>query len=123
MIATLTLLLLCQLAGEAAARVAGLPVPGPVLGLVLLAAIFAWRGGVPDTVAGTATGLLQHLLLLYVPAGVGVMAHVARVEAEALALVVAILASTAATLAVTAAVFRLVSRWSGADDEPTAGPA
>jgi holin-like protein len=36
MIASLSLILLCQLAGEVAVRGLGLPMPEPVIGLVLL---------------------------------------------------------------------------------------
>ena len=36
MIASLSLILLCQLIGEVAVRALGVPVPGPVVGLVLL---------------------------------------------------------------------------------------
>ena len=35
MIVSLTLILLAQLLGEVAARAAGLPVPGPVIGMAL----------------------------------------------------------------------------------------
>src|SRR5271156_1261318 len=38
MIRALTLLLVCQLAGEFCSHALGLPVPGPVIGLALLAA-------------------------------------------------------------------------------------
>ena len=37
-----TLLLLCQSAGEALARLAHWPLPGPVLGLVLLVGLLQW---------------------------------------------------------------------------------
>jgi putative effector of murein hydrolase LrgA (UPF0299 family) len=36
MLEAIYLIFLCQLAGEAAARIPGLPVPGPVIGMVLL---------------------------------------------------------------------------------------
>ena len=38
----LALLLLCQSAGEAVARAAHLPLPGPVIGLLLLFALLQW---------------------------------------------------------------------------------
>jgi len=39
MLTALTVLLCCQLAGEVAARFFGVPVPGPVLGMMLLFAL------------------------------------------------------------------------------------
>jgi len=113
-IAALTLLLLCQLAGELLARLLGLPVPGPVLGLVLLFIICAVRGAMPDALRETAQTILRHLSLLFVPAGVGVMVHAARIESEWIAILVALLVSAVLTIAVTALVFRWVARWSGA---------
>jgi putative effector of murein hydrolase LrgA (UPF0299 family) len=116
-IGALTLLLLCQLAGELLARLSALPVPGPVLGLVLLFALGLVRGAVPEALRETAQTILRHLSLLFVPAGVGVMVHAARIESEWLAIVVALLASAVLTIAVTALVFHWVARWSGTGDE------
>ena len=70
-----TILLACQLAGEVIARLLGLPVPGPVLGMVILFVALVIRGHVPDDVGVVTGGLLQNLSLLFVPAGVGVMLH------------------------------------------------
>ncbi|MFS2010868.1 CidA/LrgA family protein [Azospirillum sp. CT11-132] len=111
MLGTLTLLLLCQLAGELAARLLHLPIPGPVLGMLLLFAGLLLRGGVPAAIQDTAGGLLRHLSLLFVPAGVGVMVHVTRLETEALPIIVALFGSTLFGIAVTAKVMAfLLSR-------------
>ena len=67
----------------------------------------------PDRLRQTAETLLQHLSLLFVPAGVGVMLHAARIQAEWPAIVAALVVSTLLTIAVSALVFRLVSRWTG----------
>lgn len=101
MLAALTLLLLFQLAGEVIVQFFALPVPGPVVGMALLFVTLVIRGGVPDDLRNTANNLLQHLSLLFVPAGAGVMVHFARLGDEWIAIVVALVASTAITLAVT----------------------
>ena len=101
MLAALTLLLLFQLAGEVIVQFFALPVPGPVVGMALLFVTLVIRGGVPDDLRNTANNLLQHLSLLFVPAGAGVMVHLARLGDEWLAIVVALIASTSITLAVT----------------------
>lgn len=110
MIHALLALLACQLAGEALARVTGVPVPGPVIGLVLLLAVLMVTRRVPETLESVAGGLLSHLSLLFVPAGVGVMVHAQRIRADWLPLVVALVGSTVLTIAVTALVFRAVDR-------------
>ena len=113
----LAVLLVCQLAGEALARLAGLPVPGPVLGLVILFVGLSIRGRIHDDLVRVTNGLLAHLSLLFVPAGVGVMLHLARIEAEWPAILVALVASTWLALAAGAATMRLVSRLIGLADD------
>lgn len=110
MITAFAILLCCQLAGEVAARLFRLPIPGPVLGMVLLFAVLLWRSRVLEPLREPAYGLLRYLSLLFVPAGVGLIRHGQRLRAEALAIGVALLLSTALTVAVTALVFQLVAR-------------
>ena len=107
MLSAITQLLLFQLAGELIARGLELPVPGPVLGMVLLFAMLVLRGGVDGELQHTAQSLLQHLSLLFVPAGAGIMLHLHRVADEWLPLTLSLLVSTFVTLAVTALVMRL----------------
>lgn len=101
----LTLLLLCQSAGEALARLFGLPLPGPVLGLLLMAALLQWAP-VRGPVEAAATPLLQHLSLLFVPVGVGVVAHLGLITQYGARMALALLLSTWIGLAVTALVLR-----------------
>jgi len=107
MLAGLTWLLVYQCIGEVLVRWTGLPVPGPVVGMVLLFATLAVRGGASEPLKSTASGLLSHLSLLFVPAGVGVMMHFRRVANEWLPIALALVVSTVLALAVTA----LVMRW------------
>jgi holin-like protein len=106
----LTVLLVCQLAGEVLARALALPLPGPVVGTSSSALRARHRMGVPGDLHDTAQGLLSHLSLLFVPAGVGIVLHVARIRSEWLAFVSALVLSSLVTLVVTALVFRLVAR-------------
>jgi holin-like protein len=107
------LLLLCQLAGESLVRAADLPVPGPVLGAVLMLGFLSLRRSVPDSLGRTSHDLLANFSLLFVPAGTGIIVHAARMEAEAVALIAALIGSTALTIAVTALVFVGVDRLMG----------
>lgn len=111
MLPALTVLLLAQLLGEAVVRSLGLPVPGPVLGLVcVLLALWA-RPAWVAALKPTAQTLLAHLSLLFVPAGVGVMLHLRRLGDEALAIGVALVVSTLVGLAVTALTMSWLMRW------------
>jgi len=110
MLGAITVLLVYQLVGEVSVQLTGLPVPGPVVGMLLLFITLIARKGVPETLRGTAQQLLSHLSLLFVPAGVGVMLHFGRLGQEWLALAVALVASTVLTIVVTALVMRLLQR-------------
>ena len=118
MLGALVLLLGCQLAGEAAARGSGLPVPGPVFGMALLFLFLAWRGRrhpeappVEDTaLGGVAVALLANLSLLFVPAGTGVVQQGHVLLQNGAGLIVALVVSTVLALAVTGWVFAAVAR-------------
>ncbi|GAB4354344.1 MAG: hypothetical protein Kow006_20050 [Gammaproteobacteria bacterium] len=98
----LALLLSCQLAGEVIALYLQLPVPGPVFGMVILFIGLLVKRGVPSGLARTAEGLLEHLSLLFVPAGVGVLLHVSLLADQWAALSVALVISTTLAIVVTA---------------------
>jgi putative effector of murein hydrolase LrgA (UPF0299 family) len=112
----LTLIFCCQLIGELIAAASGLPIPGPVLGMALLFAGLLIRGSIPEDLGGAADALLNHLSLLFIPAGVGVMLHIDLIGNELLPVSVALVASTVLTIAVTG----LLMAWLGGDS-PRAG--
>lgn len=113
MLASLAVLLLCQLAGEAMVRVAELPVPGPVVGMVLLFALMIFRAPLPGMLRDTADGILRHLSLLFVPAGVGLVNNLDRLGSDGLQLLIVVVVSTVIALAATALVFAGVARLMG----------
>ncbi|MBE9556158.1 MAG: CidA/LrgA family protein [Proteobacteria bacterium] len=125
MLGAITLLLACQLVGEVITMATGLPLPGPVVGMALLFIGLLIRrriphGGdqpeVPAELEQTATGLLSHLSLLFVPAGVGVMLYLPLIAEEWLPITVALVASTLLTIALTALVMSWLVRLSGNSD-------
>lgn len=119
MLNALTALLCLQLAGEVLVRAFHWPLPGPVVGMaLLLAALIAWPAGLP-WLKPAAQGLLQHLSLLFVPAGVGVMLHLQRLGEEALAIGVALVLSTWLGMAVAAMVMLALMRRAGVADDAT----
>lgn len=105
-----TILLLCQLAGEVITRLLALPVPGPVVGMVILFCGLLIRRETPTDLNVVTGGLLQHLSLLFVPAGVGVMLHARLLAAHWLALAVALIVSATLTIAVTGLAMTWVAR-------------
>ncbi|MCS6779219.1 MAG: CidA/LrgA family protein [Geminicoccaceae bacterium] len=101
MVHDLLILLACQLAGEFFVFFFDLPVPGPVLGFLLLFLICLLARRVPAGLETTAPVLLSHLSLLFVPAGVGVILHLSRIASEWPAILAALLLSTWLAVALT----------------------
>jgi holin-like protein len=119
MIASLSLILLCQLIGEVMVRGIGLPIPGPVVGLMLLLLMllardrFALLARGPlrgDGVENASHGLLANLSLLFVPAGVGVVQKLDLLAEHGIAIVLVLAVSVVVTLLATAATFLVASR-------------
>jgi holin-like protein len=119
MIASLSLILLCQLVGEVIVRGLMLPVPGPVLGLLLLLLLLLLRDRIAilargplqgDGVESASRGLLANLSLLFVPAGVGVVQKLDLIAAHGIAVVAVLAISVVVTLLVTVATFLVASR-------------
>jgi putative effector of murein hydrolase LrgA (UPF0299 family) len=113
MLPALAALLLCQLAGEAVVRAFELPVPGPVIGMVILFALMAAKAPLPAMMQDTADGILRHLSLLFVPAGVGLVNNLDRLGADGLKLGLVVIVSTVIALTVTALVFAGIARLMG----------
>ena len=105
----LALLLLLQTAGELLVRALALPLPGPVLGLALLLPLLR-LAPVAQRVEAVASVLLQHLSLLFVPVGVGVIVHLGALAPVGWPLLVVIVVSTWVGMAVTALVLRALLR-------------
>jgi holin-like protein len=111
MLYAMLLLIGLQLLGDMLGASASVPVPGMVIGLVLLLGILWLRGRllevsdpIPGALDRAATGLHQNLGLMFVPAGAGIIAHASGLAANGVGLIVAVVISTPATIAVTALV-------------------
>lgn len=117
MLEALAYLLFAQLVGEIIVRTAALPVPGPVVGLILMALVVGWRG-LPANLHDTAHGLLRNLSLLFVPAGVGIIRQGGVLADYWVGVLVALVVSAVLTLTVTALVFRWAERRFGGENEP-----
>jgi len=107
----LSILCLYQLLGESGVRLRQLPVPGAVLGMVLLFLSLLIRRRVSNSVEVASTNLLSHLSLLFVPAGVGVITQSQRLLEEWLPITLALVLSTVITMAATATIMQAVDRW------------
>jgi holin-like protein len=105
----------CQLIGEVLRRVLHLPLPGPVIGMFLLALVLLVRGDdsvadEPSQLGRTANALIANMGLLFVPAGVGVIAELGVLRQNWFPILVGLLVSTVLSLVVTGFVMHRVCR-------------
>lgn len=111
MLGSLTIILLCQLIGEIIARITRVPVPGPVIGMVILfCGLIAFQRNIPGELETVGGFLLRYLALLFIPAGVGVITNLDLMRKSWAPISGAILIGTFITIAVTGVVMQLMNR-------------
>jgi holin-like protein len=104
-------LLACQLVGELVVRLFGLDVPGPVVGMLVFLAVLRVRRPRPSSALVRGPGLLlNHLQLLFVPAGVGVVVYLDEIRDDAWPLLAGLSVSWFLGLAATGAVVATLAR-------------
>lgn len=102
--------------GDAIAKCTHAVVPGPIIGMVLLAASIAATRNVSSmqsiNLAARNTGgvLLANLGILFVPAGVGVIQHIDLLQRAGAPALLVIVLSTILTIVATTIVFNLTRR-------------
>ncbi|MDO5102864.1 MAG: CidA/LrgA family protein [Lautropia sp.] len=123
MLAAITILLLYQLIGEVITQAFNLPIPGPVIGMVLLFITLVLRGGPDEKLRETSRTLLQYLSMLFIPAGAGVMLHFGTLRTEWLPILLAASVGTLIVIVLTAKLMQhLINRQSSAGgDDMTPG--
>lgn len=117
MLLSIALFLLLQLVGEAISYALGLPVPGPVFGMLFLLIGFFVSDTLIEKVRMTASVLLAHLALLFVPAGVGIIRHVDRIQDEWVAIALILVVGTGVTMVVTGLTVQWTAKLLGVDDD------
>ena len=117
MIGHLTVILGFQLLGEVSVRALGLPIPGPVLGMVYFLLLLILRPLFANAIKSTAQGLLAHLSLLFVPAGVGVVGHIQTLGSDVGVILISIILSTIAAIVASVYAFTLTAKLMGGADD------
>jgi holin-like protein len=110
MLRTYLVLLGCQAAGDVVHQVLGIPLSGPIIGMILLLAALTVGGGASVEFCGSVQTILGYLSLFFVPPGVGIMQHLPLLRAHWLPLLLALVVSTALAMASAALVMRAVER-------------
>ena len=110
MIPAIAALLMFQLVGELIVHATGLPLPGPLVGMMLLFAGLILAGRVPDALEAATGSLFRQMMLFFMPIIAGVIMHVDHVRAEWLPFLAACIAGTAITIIVTALTLQCMLR-------------
>jgi holin-like protein len=105
---TLVLVLLFHVLGQVLAIALSLPLPGTVLGMIglLLWLLLAESDEAAHRHERHAAPVLKHLGLFFIPASVGLMAHLQRFAQEGLPLAITLVASALACVIVSALCLR-----------------
>lgn len=111
MLNAITLILFFQVVGEIISRATGLPVPGPVLGMILMLMAFFLKDNLIGIIRPTSGVLLTNLSLLFVPAGVGIMRQGHRFMTEGIGIFAVIILSTIISMIVTAYTIELAQKF------------
>lgn len=100
-----------QLIGETLHQIARIPLPGPVIGLFLLLLFLLWRPrALSEPLQSTSRVLFDWLGLLFVPAGVGVIANLDLLRSQWVPILVGLVGSTLISLLVTGYLMHRPSR-------------
>ncbi|MBQ8828564.1 MAG: CidA/LrgA family protein [Burkholderiaceae bacterium] len=111
MIFGFTLLLAFQIAGNVLERYFSLPIPGTVIGMFLLLTTLICNENLAKYVRPISLLLISYLAIFFVPAGVGVMLHLDRIQHEWIAICSSLVISTLLAIATTALVIKYSSHW------------
>jgi holin-like protein len=98
MLQQLALLMGFQLIGEAAVKCLGVPFPGPLCGMLLLLVYLQLKRGPSEQLNAVGTSLVDHLGLLFVPAGTAIVTYTALMAREGLPILAALVVSTTAAV-------------------------
>lgn len=108
MLETLVVLCGCQWLGEVLAHALHLPVPGPVLGMLILFVGLMWRRAIPAVLQREVPRFLSYLPLFFVPAGVGLINYLPLLRDYFWSLAVVLVLASVLTLLLTAALLKLL---------------
>lgn len=106
----LGIILALALAGEGISRLSGLPVPGSIMGMLLLLILLKTKVLRVEQVSEVTDFLLAHINFFFIPVGVGIMVSYKYLEGHYLAGITLILVTTVVVMAVSGGVTEILAR-------------
>ena len=117
MIDAISLLLICQFLGEGVRILTQIPIPGSILGMLLLLSWLLIIKKDRPTLKQVSSWLTAHLSIMFLPAAVGLINEKENIQAYGFQILLAIFISSLLTMAMTAYVFIFVSKRLGSKHE------
>ncbi|CAM2164294.1 holin-like protein [Burkholderia latens] len=117
MLSAMSTLLASQFVGELLAQLTGAPIPGPLVGMLLLLGILIWKGGPSPDLERFGDDLLSWLAMLFVPAATGLMTAFDQLTTDWWRIAAAISISTLLGLATTGWIMERLSKTLAAETE------
>jgi len=98
------------LLGELLSKSLNLPVPGNILGMVILFILLCTKVIKVDNISTVTNFLLDHLAFFFIPAGVGLMSSIGIIKSTWWQLIVVCLSTTIIIIGVTGIIVQVISR-------------
>lgn len=106
MLPSLTIIILFQLSGAFVQQYFDLPIPGAVIGMILFFVYLCLTGGKNDKLMTTGSQLLSHLPLLFIPAGVGILAYTEELKVHGIAIMASLVIGSLMAFVITLLIFK-----------------
>ena len=97
------------LIGEILSSTLSLPIPGNILGMVILFVLLCTKTIKVDQISNVTNFLLDHLAFFFIPAGVGLMSSMGIIKATWLQLLIVCIVTTIVIIAVTGITVQFVA--------------
>lgn len=98
------------LLGELISSVLSLPIPGNILGMIILLALLCTKIIKLEQIETVSNFLLDHLAFFFIPAGVGLMSSVGIIKDTWLKLIIVCILTTIIIIGVTGTIVQLIKK-------------
>lgn len=104
------ILCVCLFLGAITRSIINYPIPEPVYGMIYLFIALHFNIIKSEDIKQTSDGILKNLAFLFVPAGVGVLAHLDLIKGNIFQIIIIVILGTIITMALTGLLVQFLQR-------------
>lgn len=104
------ILCVCLFLGAITRKIINYPIPEPVYGMLYLFIALNFNILKTEDIKKTSDGILKNLAFLFVPAGVGVLAHVDLIRGKIFQIIILVILGTLISMAITGLLVQFLQR-------------